>query len=74
MFRSPGCCRHGDTVNFDGSLSVPQRSIRNDYELPVGFPGWFASDHQSGPNATVSHTFTGLGTFNVVLTVTDQMA
>ena len=62
----------GDTVNFDGSLSV-----HND---PFGTIASYTWDFLDGspaitnpaPNATVSHTFSALGTYNVVLTVTDQ--
>ena len=58
----------GTTVHFDGSASVPgsDASTITDYE-------WDFRDGNTATGATASNTFSTNGTYNVLLTLTDDM-
>ena len=68
----PAVAGTGDTVNFDGSLSVHNDPFGTISSYKWDFLDGTPAITNPAPNATVSHTFTTLGTYNVVLTVTDQ--
>lgn len=54
----------GQVVNFDGSDSFDPEGQGLTY-------AWDFGDSESSPNATPSHTYKKIGTFNVTLTVND---
>ncbi len=55
-----------DVVNFDGSLS-------SDPDDDIVSYDWVFGDAQTGTGKTTTHTYLELGSYNVSLTVTDQL-
>ena len=61
------------TINFDGSTSSDPDNILDDNPaVVIASYSWAFGDGQTGTGATVSHQYTGVGTYSARLTATDS--